>query len=213
MIESLRNVYIVDDDDNARQSLAFFLKSMGYYVKEFSSGPEILSVIDIIDPGCILIDLSLPIISGLHVLRLVIQSNRCFKPIIITGNGAVDSAVESLKIGAFDFIEKPFKENRVIESINTALDEIDKFLILNHAVYDAHFRLRQLSVVEKLILDRLIGGFDKFHIAFIIGCSELEIITKINDLLKKLMVNEIPDASRIVYLGSLNYNESEMFIA
>ncbi|NOZ08791.1 MAG: sigma-54-dependent Fis family transcriptional regulator [FCB group bacterium] len=102
------NIYVVDDDDQIRQSLNEFLTLEGYEVKTFQSGEEVLSAIDLAAPDVILLDLILPGMGGLDILKEVRKSSPDTMVIMITGHADVSSSVEAMKLGAMDYIKKPF---------------------------------------------------------------------------------------------------------
>ncbi len=107
MIE--RHVYVVDDDDGLRASVEMLLEAAGGFVTlGFASGETFLQDLARLEAGCVLLDLNMPGLNGLEVLRLLRQRDRRFETILLTGQGDIGIAVEAMKAGAIDFIEKPY---------------------------------------------------------------------------------------------------------
>src|SRR6202453_49495 len=116
-----RIVDVVDDDDALRDSLDFLLGAAGFSVKVFESASSFLGVLVGAQAGCLVTDIRMPGIDGLELLRRVKQERRRLPVIIMTGHGAGSLAVEAMKLGAHDFIEKPFEDQRLIDMIRAAM--------------------------------------------------------------------------------------------
>jgi two-component system response regulator FixJ len=110
-------VYVVDDDEGVRALLADLCEDRSIVCRGFASGEEFLAALDELEPGCVLLDMRLPRRSGLQVQAEMARRGRVFPVIAITGYGGVDMAVESMKMGALDFIEKPFANDVLFEAL------------------------------------------------------------------------------------------------
>ena len=108
-------VYVIDDDDAVRQSLEFLLKTAGIQVRGFESAKAFLEKLPQIKSGCIVTDVRMPEITGIELLRRVKESGIDIPVIVITGHGDISLAVEAMKIGAVDFLEKPFDDDHLLE--------------------------------------------------------------------------------------------------
>ena len=117
MAESGRMVYLVDDDEAIRRSAGFMLKTSGFTVKSFVSGVEFLKEVKDLEPGCILLDIRMPGLDGLEVQKELHSRGVPYPVVVMTGHGDVGVAVQAMKAGAVDFIEKPF-EKAVMLSAN-----------------------------------------------------------------------------------------------
>ncbi len=104
-------VYIVDDDADVRNSIGFMLAASGRRTETFASGSAFLDAVDGLAPGCILLDVRMPGIDGLQVLAELEKRRLRWPVVMMTGHGEVTTAVQALKLGAVDFIEKPFEES------------------------------------------------------------------------------------------------------
>jgi FixJ family two-component response regulator len=150
-------VYIVDDDEAVRDSLCFLLKSVGIVGHGFSSGNEFLNAYDADWQGCILLDIRMPGISGMEVQRQLSERS-CPLPIIfITGHGDIPMAVEAMHLGAYDFIQKPFHDQDLLDRIQQALStyrESQDELTLKKDVQERYEKLtpREREVMEAVVL-------------------------------------------------------------
>lgn len=165
-------VYIVDDDDAVRDSLCFLLKSVGITGNGFSSGNEFLEAYDPDWTGCILLDIRMPGISGMEVQRQLAERN-CPLPIIfITGHGDIPMAVEAMHLGAYDFIQKPFHDQELLDRIQQALTtyrESQDELTLRKNVQE---RYEKLTPREKEVMEAVVRGHANKVIAMDLELSQ-----------------------------------------
>src|SRR4029077_10642413 len=115
-------VYVIDDDDAVRQSLEFLLKTAGIDVRGFNSAKSFLEMLPQIKSGCVITDVRMPDITGIDLLRRLKERKIGIPVIVITGHGDISLAVEAMKIGAVDFLEKPFDDELLMTSVRTALN-------------------------------------------------------------------------------------------
>jgi len=158
MTDYNRVVYIVDDDDAVRNSLGFLMKSIGIESHGFSSAPEFLDYYDEGVTGCLVLDIRMPGMSGLELQDRLIEMHAILPIIFITGHGDVPMAVEALKKGALDFIQKPFRDQDLIDCINHALDaDIDSRNILSErrGILD---RIEKLTSRETEVMGLVVLG-------------------------------------------------------
>jgi two-component system response regulator FixJ len=165
-------VYVVDDDDGMRRALSLLLSTVGYETAAFARPSEFLAHLRPDDPGCLVLDIRMPEISGLKVQQ---QLNRmgCMLPIIfITGHGDVPMAVQAMKAGAFEFIQKPFRDQDLLDKINDALRHDAgnrKGLARRTEVLN---RLESLTPRERQVMDLVVDGGANKVIAIDLGLSE-----------------------------------------
>ena len=114
-------VYVIDDDPAMRDSLDFLLGSAGFSVRLFDSAQAFLDELANLEAGCVVTDVRMPGIDGMELLRQLSSGPRKLPVIVMTGHGDVPLAVEAMKLGALDFLEKPFEDDRLIGMIETAL--------------------------------------------------------------------------------------------
>src|SRR5664279_5927925 len=114
-------IYVIDDDDAVRQSLEFLLKTAGIAVRGFDSAKAFLEILPQVGSGCVITDVRMPEITGIELLQKVKAANPDLPVIVITGHGDVSLAVEAMKIGAVDFLEKPFDGEQLLSAVRSAL--------------------------------------------------------------------------------------------
>src|SRR5271168_2370473 len=117
-------IYVVDDDDALRDSLDFLLAAAGFSVKVFESASSFLEVLAHVQAGCLITDIRMPGMDGLELLKHVKRERPLFAVIMMTGHGDVPLAVEAMKLGANDFIAKPFEDQRIIDIIQAAMRSV-----------------------------------------------------------------------------------------
>ena len=121
-----KTVFVIDDDAAVRQGLSFMLRSAGYSVEAFPSAHSFLEDYDPRRGGCLLLDVQMPRITGLELQQRLNPRGWRIPVIFITGHGTIPSAIAAMKSGAFDFIEKPLREDTLLESVERALHWNDK---------------------------------------------------------------------------------------
>ncbi len=160
-------VHLIDDDDGVRQSLAFLLATAGLAVRVYESGVAFLAALGTLQPGCIVSDVRMPGIDGLELQRRLKALGVHLPVIIMTGHADVPLAVEAMKAGAVDFIEKPFDDELLLSAIRLALDRYNE---LGHheteRVVQIQTRLQSLSPRERQVLDGLLAGYPNKTIAY-----------------------------------------------
>jgi two-component system response regulator FixJ len=114
-------VYVADDDEGVRKALSVLLQSVGYRSVAFGSAPEFLQQYDPEAPGCLILDIRMPDMSGLELQEELNRRGSILPVIFITGHGDVPMAVDAMKKGAFDFIQKPFRDQDLLDRVNRAL--------------------------------------------------------------------------------------------
>lgn len=164
-------VYLVDDDFAIRDSLSLFIESAGQAVKSFESAEQFLQAYDQEQPGCLLLDVRMPVMSGLDLQEVLLKNNIDIPIIFISGHAVVSDSVKAFRAGAVDFIEKPFDNQVLLERIEEALyKDIDtrtenaKKLKLMHAI-------DQLTLREKEILCLIVNNCSSKKVANVLGIS------------------------------------------
>lgn len=194
-----RQIYVVDDDSDVRTSLFFALTTLGYDVRPSSSGEAFLDDVDGLKPGCILLDVRMPGIDGLQLIEALGERIRKLPVVVMTGHGDIAIAVRAMKLGASDFIEKPFEENlllaileRVLANLDTALGEVDRR-------EDAERRVAMLTPREADVLRALVSGHSNKVIAYELGLSARTIEMHRASMMNRLGVRTLPDALSLAY--------------
>ena len=159
------NVYVIDDDEAMRDSLDFLLGSADFHVTLFESAHHFLDAVSNIDFGCVVSDVRMPGIDGIELLKRMKASHSAFPVVIMTGHGDVPLAVEAMKLGAVDFLEKPFEDDRLIGMIDAALRQAESSARSEAVTLDIAARIATLSPRERQVMGGLIAGLSNKLIA------------------------------------------------
>jgi len=196
-------VCVIDDDEAARQSLEFLLKTADINVRTFESAKQFLQALPEISSGCIVTDVRMPEMSGIDLLRQVKRLNVGLPVIVITGHGDVALAVEAMKIGAIDFLEKPFDDGLLLTSIRTALQKDALAATHNAEVAEVQNRLASLSTRERQVLEGLVAGKANKVIAFDLGISPRTVEIYRANVMTKMAANSLSDLVRIAITAGI----------
>lgn len=194
-------VFVVDDDDDTRASLCALVESAGLQVVPCASAAELFVRYSGRTRGCLVLDLRLPDLSGIQALRHLGQRDGYVPPaVIVTGHGDVPTAVEAIKIGVVDFLEKPFAPQRLLQQVRhaIALDAEARHQSERQAV--VRTAVASLTVRERQVLDLLLADRSNKQIAIHLGLSEKTVATHRANLLEKLAATSLLDAARKVRL-------------
>jgi len=153
-------VYVIDDDPAMRDSLDFLLGSAGFNVRLFDSAGAFLRGLPEMEAGCVVTDIRMPGIDGIELLRQLhsTSSARKLPVIIMTGHGDVPLAVEAMKLGALDFLEKPFEDERLVSMIETALSQTNAGSKSEAMTVDIASRVASLTPRERQVMQGLVAG-------------------------------------------------------
>jgi two-component system response regulator FixJ len=167
---SSARVHVIDDDEAVRDSLGFLFESADLAVRTYESALYFLRHIDDSPAGCIVTDVRMPGMSGLDLLRELRARNTVLPVVVITGHGDVPLAVEAMKAGAFDFLEKPFEDERLLGIVRRALDHVIGSPV-DEEVAAIRAKVARLSQRERQVLTRLVEGQLNKTIAWELGIS------------------------------------------
>jgi len=165
-------VYVVDDDDGMRNALSALLSTVGFTTSVFSRAADFLAQFKPDDPGCLVLDIRMPEMSGLELQQQLNRRGSMLPVIFITGHGDVPMAVQAMKEGAFEFIQKPFRDQDLLDRINHALqqDAENRKGVAKRA--EITRRLESLTPRERQVLDMVVDGGANKVIAIDLGLSE-----------------------------------------
>jgi len=166
-----RIVYVVDDDEAVRESLAALLQAKSYTVQTFALARDFLDATPTLRPGCLVADIRMPGMDGLELQQRLTERAFNFPLIVITGHGDVPLAVRAMKVGAVDFIEKPFAAEAILASIETALAQFALSGEGDMLAAAAASRLALLSPREREVLQGLLAGLPNKSIAYDLAIS------------------------------------------
>jgi len=196
-------VYVIDDDEAMRQSLAFLLEAVGMEVQTYESAVAFLKVASTVKSGCVITDVRMPGLSGVELLRQLRERKLGIPVIVITGHGDVPLAVEAMKIGALDFLEKPFDDEALLASVRSALNQLDQDQKRQAERSDIEGRLATLSNRERDVLQGLVAGLANKQIAYDLGISPRTIEIYRANLMTKMQAASLSDLVRMALIAGI----------
>jgi two-component system, LuxR family, response regulator FixJ len=191
-------VHVVDDDPAVRDSLALLLQSAGMNVRVYDSGAALLSVASKLDAGCVLTDVRMPEIDGLTLQRQLVVLNPRLAVVVMTGHADVPIAVQALKAGARDFLEKPFDDERLIGVVKEALAASRHARQVSEAAGTIIACLATLTHREREVLDRLVEGQPNKTIAHELGTSPRTVEVQRARVMEKMGARSLAELVRMV---------------
>ena len=204
-------VYIVDDDAIIRRSLCMTLNQEGYTPHPFVCGGDFIDAIGYLQDGCVLLDMHMPGISGLEVQEQLIARGNNMPLLIMTGAGDIPMAVQTMKRGAVNFIEKPFDDRVVLEMIEDAFTHLDSTQSTQKRRHDAALKISGLTPRERDVLRGLIGGRANKLIAFDMDLSVRTVEMHRGNIMRKLGIHSTAEALQIALDSGLDMGaESQM---
>lgn len=195
-------VYIVDDDEAIRKALSFLMNSEGLPAQLYASGEDFLAEVSPDMRGCLLLDVRMPGISGLHLQQLLKQKHIALPVIIMTGHGDVAMAVNAMKAGVMDFIEKPFDNDELIHLIHKSFSHCEKIQQNQHNKEICVQRLESLTNRERQVLDLLVEGNQNKVIAAKLGISPRTVELHRARVMEKLEARSLSEIVRIALIAS-----------
>jgi two-component system response regulator FixJ len=201
----MRNIYLIDDDDAVRASLHGLLSLRSdLVVRNFRSGDQFLERAPELESGVLLLDYHMPGKNGLEVLQLLGSvSHARFLTIILTGEGNIDIAVQAMKSGAFDFLEKPYKADALLEAIDKAFDRMEHDSAGSAQIETARAKVAVLSPRERDVLTGLIAGRSNKIIAYDLAISPRTVEIYRANLMTKMGVRSLSEALRVAFAAGL----------
>ncbi|MBX9776504.1 MAG: response regulator transcription factor FixJ [Xanthobacteraceae bacterium] len=196
-------VHVIDDDDAVRQSLEFLLRTAEVEVCTYASAAAFLDVLPTLRSGCIITDVRMPDVSGIDLLRRIQALQIMMPVIVITGHGDVPLAVEAMKIGAADFLEKPFDDDALLASVRSALNQQESDSQRNAERAEINDRLATLSNRERDVLNGLVAGFPNKTIAYDLGISPRTVEIYRANLMTKMEAASLSDLVRMAMIAGV----------
>lgn len=201
--KSPATIYIVDDDEAVRESLSWLISSTGHKAKAFASADHFLESFDSSRQGCVLMDVRMPGMNGMELQQRLAEKPNCLPVIIITGHGDVQMAVRAMKQGAFDFIEKPFNDQVMLDLVQKALDECatrHKSVAKQQSITAL---LKRLTPREKEVLDLIATGETNKGIARTLEISDKTVEAHRARVMEKLEATSLADLMKKVMAADL----------
>jgi two-component system, LuxR family, response regulator FixJ len=196
-------VYVIDDDDAMRDSLNFLLESAGFDVTLFDSALNFLDASAELEFGCVVSDVRMPGLDGIELLKRMKIQHGAFPIVIMTGHGDVPLAVEAMKLGALDFLEKPFEDDRLITTIEMAIREAAPAAKSEALTQDIVARIATLSPRERQVMEGLIAGLSNKLIARDYDISPRTIEVYRANVMTKMQASSLSELVRLAMRGGL----------
>jgi two-component system response regulator FixJ len=190
-------VHVVDDDASVRDSLSLLLESAGCSVRSYDSAAGLLQALTDRAVGCVLTDVQMPGLNGLELQRRLGELGIRLPVIVMTGHADVPIAVEALKAGATDFLEKPFDDEQLLAAVNNAIALSQRASEEAAAVADILARLGTLTPREREVLDRLVAGQPNKTIAYDLGSSPRTVEVHRARVMEKMAARSLADLVRM----------------
>src|SRR3954471_891577 len=191
------SVYVIDDDRDVRRSLSFMLGAADIRSHPFGSGADFLDALPDLEAGCILLDLRMPQMDGFAIMAALKERAIEWPVIVMTGHGEVPVAVRAMKLGAVDFIEKPFSEQALLACFAQAFGLLRDREALGRRRRQAHDRAALLSVREREVLQSLLAGQSNREIANSLGISLRTVEMHRGNMMDRLHASSLAEALTI----------------
>ncbi|HYD13132.1 MAG TPA: response regulator [Allosphingosinicella sp.] len=187
-------VYVVDDDRDVRRSLSFMLGAAEIRSHPYGSGADFLEALPDLEPGCVLLDLRMPQMDGFHVMEALKERNIDWPVVVMTGHGEVPIAVRAMKMGAVDFVEKPFSEQALLSCFQQAFTLLEERAASGKRRREAHERAALLTAREKEVLAALVAGQSNKQIAQSLGISLRTVEMHRGNMMDRLGASSLAEA-------------------
>jgi two-component system response regulator FixJ len=198
-VDSVRKqtVFVVDDDPDVRNSLSWLIESVDHQAQCFASGQEFLDAYDPEQPGCLILDVRMPGLSGLELQAALVERGALLPVIVVTGHGEVGMAVQALKAGAFDFIEKPFSDEQLLHRIHEALNTDRTLRSRQDQQRGVELLVGKLTPRERQVMELVISGRSNKTIATDLGVSCKTVEAHRANMMRKMRVGNVTELVRV----------------
>lgn len=186
-------VFVVDDDEAMRDSIACLLESVNLPSRMFSTAGDFLEFCDPQQQGCILLDIRMPGMSGMELLENLKANGITLPVIVITGHGDVPLAVRALKLGAFDFVQKPFNAHDLLDRVHAALQQVQENCQKNRKLDRLRSHFDALTGREREIMELVVAGNPSKVIGMKLGISSRTVDIHRSNIMRKLNVRTVAE--------------------
>jgi FixJ family two-component response regulator len=189
-------VFVIDDDASVRAALSSLARSVGLRVEVFASASEFLATKRTGGPSCLILDVRLPGMSGLHFQAELAKANSVIPIIFITGHGDIPMSVKAMKAGAVEFLTKPFRDQDLLDAIKVALERARSWIESEKAASELRANFESLSPREKEVMARVTSGLLNKQIAAELGVSEVTVKVHRGNVMQKMGAKTLADLVR-----------------
>ncbi|MEO0465653.1 MAG: response regulator [Pseudomonadota bacterium] len=206
-MDDRKQIHLVDDDEAIRHSASFMLRAAGFTVTTYKDGVDFLDAVDSEMAGCILLDVRMPVLDGIAVLKALGERGIALPVIVLTGHGDVSVAVEAMKGGAVDFLEKPYEKASLLSAIDAAFDQLEDADATALRARQAQVLLIHLTPRERDVLERLVDGLTNKGIAEDLEISARTVEIHRANLMTKLDADSLSAALKIAFAAGFGLPE------
>ena len=196
-------IFLVDDDDAVRMSLHALLETAGYRTAQFESGTDFLESPHLGRGACVLLDVKMPGPDGLEVQRRLNERGETLPVVILTGHGDITMAVQAMRAGAVDFIQKPVSREQLLESVGRAIDVGSGVRRDQRERSEIGVRLRELTMRERQVLERLVLGRTNKLVARELGISSRTIEVYRRNVMVKMGAESLSHLVRMTLVAGI----------
>ena len=197
-------IYVVDDDDAVRAALRALLETAGYRTARFASGVAFLDSLDTVPGACVLLDVKMPELDGLEVQRRLNDRGVTLPVVIVTGHGDIAMAVQAMRAGAVDFLEKPVSRDRLLEAVARAIDIGRNARQDRRERSDIGARLGALTSREREVLEQLVMGRTSKVVAHELGISSRTVEVYRRNVMAKMDANSLSHLVRMTLVAGID---------
>jgi two-component system, LuxR family, response regulator FixJ len=197
-------VHVIDDDEAVRESLAFLLGTAGLTVETYETAVNFLGRIGQVAAGCVITDVRMPGMTGIELLRELKESGIGLPVVVMTGHGDIPLAVEAMKLGAVEFLEKPFEEEMVLSAVRLALGRHEREREHEAEIAAVTERLQGLSQRERQVLEGLVAGHPNKTIAYDLGISPRTVEIYRANLMTKMDASSLSQLVRMALIVDMS---------
>lgn len=193
-------VFVIDDDPSVREAVSSLLRSVGIKVLDLPSAQSFLDHERRADAGCLVLDVRMPGLSGLELQHELSFGDASPPIVFITGHGDIPMAVRAMKLGAVEFLPKPFRENDLLDAVSTALRRDEEARATRAALHAIRARYATLTEREREVVDPIVAGKLNKQVGAALGVSEQTVKVHRHNIMRKMGASSLPDLVRMVEL-------------
>ena len=197
MSENKAVVFVVDDDPSMRRALDSLLRSVGHDVRLFSSAPEFMQAARVDAPGCLVLDVRLPGMSGLAFQQELTKAGVALPIIFITGHGDVPMTVRAMKAGAAEFLTKPFDDQVLLDAVHAAIERDRGRRRADAGLAAMRARYGELTERERQVMSHVVAGWVNKRIAAELGLSVVTVKVHRGQVMRKMQAKSVADLVRM----------------